>query len=66
MTLEQYLRRNFHRPDRPFTIDHMIRANVDSNGTVTFYIRPANVDGDTLNFEVHGNTLVPNPRVTKG
>ena len=52
-TLEQYLRENVQKG----AIDHMIRASVDSDGWVTFYIHPHGVDGDTLDFSVSGDQL---------
>ena len=38
-------------------IDHALRASVDGEGRVTFYIHPLGADGDTLDFTVRGNTL---------
>lgn len=52
-SLEQYLRENVQKG----AIDHIIRASVDSDGLVTFYIHPHGVDGDTLDFSVDGNQL---------
>ncbi len=52
MTLEAYLRKNIDN----IAIDHAIRAEV-IDGLVTFYIHPAQVSGDTLDFVVKGNTL---------
>ena len=56
-TFEQYLRDNLEKN----VIDFSLRATFDHNGTkiVQFYIHPAYVDGDTVDFCVTGNTLVP-------
>lgn len=55
-TLEQYLADDISRG----VIDHHLRASRDANGKVTFYIHPAGVDGDTMDYVVRGNVLVPN------
>lgn len=55
MNLETYLRENCRRN----AIDHSIRAMCDDAGNVSFYIHPANVNGDTLDFAVNGNELLP-------
>lgn len=60
-SLEDYLRDDYQRG----VIDHAIRASVDDEGVVTFYIHPHGKDGDTMDFEVHRNRLMPNPRVTR-
>lgn len=52
-TLAEYLKENFDRD----VIDHSIRAHVDDQGWVTFYIHPTNVDGETLDFSVTANNL---------
>lgn len=52
--LEQYLKDNIKRN----IIDHSIRASTDQFGTISFYIHPANTDGDTLDFVVRQNNLV--------
>jgi hypothetical protein len=54
-TLEQYLRENVEKG----AIDHSIRATITSEGNVEFYIHPLNVSGDTLDFMVCNNALVP-------
>lgn len=51
--LEQYLRDNFNNG----VIDHIIRAQVDSDGWVSFYIHPHGANGDTLDFDVMDNQL---------
>lgn len=38
-------------------IDFSLRAEVTSDG-VCFYIHPSDVDGDTMDFFVRGNTLI--------
>lgn len=53
--LEEYLRENINKQ----AIDHSIRAQIDNNGSVSFYIHPANISGDTLDFEVKENQLIP-------
>lgn len=52
-TLDSYLKENFAKG----VIDHAIRAHVDDEGWVTFYIHPLNVDGETLDFSVTANNL---------
>lgn len=54
-TLQQYFADSAARG----VIDHAVRACVDSSGITTFYIHPANADGDTLDFAVDGNELLP-------
>ena len=49
-TLEDYFKTN--------GIDHIIRCFIH-NDKVSFYIHPANIDGETLDFFVSGNTLTP-------
>lgn len=34
-------------------------------GPLTFYIHPQGLDGETLDFEVHGNALSTDPSVTR-
>lgn len=58
-TLDTYLTENFERG----VIDHALRANVDDEGVLTFYIHPHGVDGDTLDFQVSDNVLRPDPRI---
>ena len=53
--LEEYLSKNFFNR----IIDHSIRAKANSNDEVAFYIHPINANGDTLDFQVIGNTLIP-------
>lgn len=58
MTLEEYLRTEY----ADGKIDHALRVEVSDAG-VRFYIHPANRSGNTVDFEVHGNVLVGDPRV---
>lgn len=58
-SLEHYLRWNIERG----VIDHQLRASVDNEGRVNFYIHPDGVDGDTLDFQCDFNSLGPNPNV---
>jgi hypothetical protein len=53
ITLEQY----FKDCDNKRVIDHIARAACTSK-EVCFYIHPMNVDGDTLDYIVVGDTLV--------
>lgn len=55
MTLEQYLKTNCERQ----VIDHAIRAEIGQDGCPRFYIHPAGVSGDTLDFVVTKNQLHP-------
>ena len=52
--LEQY----FRECDKNRVIDHALRATV-SKDKVKFYIHPINANGDTLDYEVKGNALIP-------
>ena len=54
-TLEQY----FRSANANGVIDHSLRAQVDGEGKVTFYIHPAQISGETLDFKVEGNLLTP-------
>ena len=55
-TLEQYLR----DAAGDNTIDFRIRATGYTSAPTSFYIHPMGKDGDTLDFTVIGNALVPN------
>lgn len=55
MTLEQYLKSNCAAG----VIDHSIRAEIGKDGNPRFYIHPANVSGETLDFVVTNNQLHP-------
>lgn len=59
MSLEEYLRMNAYRNDPHGIIDHSIRAIIDGDKGIRFYIHPQNVNGDTLDFWVIGNELTP-------
>ena len=52
-TLEEYLKESV----KADAIDHTMRASVDGEGKVTFYIHPQGKDGDTQDYEVKGNAL---------
>lgn len=53
ITLETYFAECLQRG----VIDHALRASLNANGHVEFYIHPANTDGRTLDFVVSGNSL---------
>lgn len=55
-TLEQYLGAAIDRGQ----IDHVLRASRSLSGKVTFYVRPLNGDGETLDFVVRGNGMALN------
>lgn len=55
-TLEDYLKEN---KDKAF-LDHSLKFNfIDEDGRVHVYIHPLSVDGDTLDFIVKDNKLIP-------
>lgn len=54
-TLEAYLAANLERG----VIDHALRASLDINGKIRFYLHPINVDGATPQFLIEGNVLTP-------
>ena len=58
MTLQDLLEAN---PANDLRIGH----NGEVNGKPAIIIHPANVDGETLDFVVNGDSLEPNPNVTK-
>lgn len=65
MTLEEYFRKQtvvYNGTTFP-VIDHSIRCELLADG-VRFYIHPTNSSGATVNFQVNGNVLIPDPRVT--
>jgi hypothetical protein len=62
-TLEDYFRENLTRQDPFPAIDHVIRARISSDNTVTFYIHAMSRDSDTMDFEIRGNVLFPGPFV---
>jgi hypothetical protein len=53
--LEEYLKESIENNN----IDHAIRTQIDSDGKVSFYIHPYGADGDTLDFKVEDNQLIP-------
>jgi hypothetical protein len=56
-TFEQYLRDAHDKG----VLDHALRARVEANGVVKFYVHPAGQDGDTLDFAVTGDGLAVLP-----
>lgn len=54
-SLEEYLKQNFDKG----IIDHAIRANKDGDGSITFYIHPNGFSGDTLDYAVNGDEIMP-------
>ena len=64
-TLEEYLRQNIERG----VIDHSLRAEIDADGHVNFYIHPESVDGETVDLRISpsryedGDIVRPNPSV---
>lgn len=56
-SLENYLRNGIEYGN---VIDYALRAQIESDGRVTFYIRPDGIDSDTAGFEVTGNVLKRN------
>ena len=55
-TMEQYLRNGLVS----HIIDYEIRVTISNENRITFYIHPKGKDGETLDFEVKGNILLPN------
>ncbi len=53
MDLETYLKANCQKQ----IIDHVIRAEIAADGTVSFYIHAASHDSETLDLYVAGNVL---------
>lgn len=53
-TLEKYLRDELARG----IIDHQLRARINEEGVVVFYIHPAGKDGCTVDFSVKYNDLI--------
>jgi len=54
-SLEAYLKDNFKNG----IVNHDLKANIDHEGNVVFYIHPISPDGDgdSMDFEVHKNKL---------
>ena len=61
VSFEEY----FKRAHATGVIDHALRSSVDERGRVSFYIHPANADGETRDYEVRHNLTRPDPRVTR-
>lgn len=55
MNIEEYLKSNCERQ----VIDHALRAEIGKDGNPRFYIHPAGVSGETLDFVVTKNQLHP-------
>jgi hypothetical protein len=53
--LQEYLIENYKNN----IIDFSLRAAVDSENNTSFYIHPSYKSGDTLDFVVDQNTLIP-------
>jgi hypothetical protein len=51
MTLYEYFKRGNDRN----VIDHSLRCQLHGDGRISFYIHPANVDGDTVDFVLSEN-----------
>lgn len=60
VNLEWFFRNNY-----PRIIDYSLRTSIDEQGAIAFYIHADGKDSDTMDFEVHGNSLIPNPKVQK-
>jgi hypothetical protein len=60
MTLERYFKIN----GKKNIIDFSLRAQV-ADGIVTFYIHPDSKDGDTRDYYVFGNELIPTEEFDK-
>ena len=60
MTLERYFKIN----GKKNIIDFSLRAQV-ADGIVTFYIHPDSKDGDTRDYYVFGNELIPTAEFDK-
>ena len=58
-TLYKYLKENLLRTDPHGVIDHAIRADLRDEDVICFYIHPQDRDGETLDFVVEGNLLIP-------
>lgn len=54
MTLESYFRQSLSRG----IIDHSIRASINHDNKVEFYIHPNGRDGDTPTYIITDNTLI--------
>ena len=54
-TLEEYFKHNYGQVIEDFNI-HISKGTGDK---MSFYIHPDSYNGDTLDFIVDGNTLVP-------
>lgn len=57
MTFAEYIKANFAAG----ITDLQLRANVLPDGSVEFYIHPYHRDGLTMNFQVLGSHVLPDP-----
>ena len=53
--LEEYLVENIEQG----IIDHSIRASIDVDGNISFYIHASGHNSDTLDYWVKDNQLIP-------
>jgi len=51
-SLKEYFERNSHA-------DHIVTMKSISLNDVTAYIHPHNIDGDTFDFMIRGNDIIP-------
>lgn len=54
LTLQQYLAADLARG----VIDHRLRTQREADGAISFYVHPANTDGQMPTYRVDGNRLV--------
>ncbi|MBN3949353.1 MAG: hypothetical protein HWQ38_23985 [Nostoc sp. NMS7] len=54
---------DFFRNHKDKTVDFALRVNHSEDGSISFYIHPQNVDGETWDFKVIGNSLFLIPPV---
>ena len=64
MTVHNSLEAFFRKHLNKGIIDYSVRAHEKENGHITFYIHPSGCDGDTVDFEVSGLQLVPDPDIS--
>lgn len=57
MTLETYLRRS-----TASACDHVLRARIHRDGRLTIFLHPLYTDGRSLDLQVNGNTVSPDPQ----
>lgn len=61
MTLEDYFRHCYNGGDwqEGNAIDHALRHEINAQGEVQFVIHPQDVNGETMDYVVRGDELVP-------